>query len=224
MSDNVGFGAANNVAISHASSESIYIINPDVFPMQAYSKILRATLQDRVLGSKLWGGLLFYDDYNLMHSGMYIEHDSFFHCPSFNKTARIAGASIGLARVEHFDKGVPFEEARWKRPRVVPAITGALMAFRKKYFEKLGGFSTRYIYGHYEDADLSLRWAEAHGPVVIDPGLRLVHLEGQGSRVRGAQYRGAAMANRYLFSLAHEALRAGGADASHIRELTLADA
>ena len=225
MTDNVGFGAANNVGISHASSDSIYIINPDVFPMAAYSEIFRRTLRERELGSKMWGGLLFYDDYNLMHSGMYIERDSFFRCPSFDGPARLAGTSIELARVEHFDKGVPFEEARWKEAKVVPAITGALMVFRRPYFEKLGGFSTRYIYGHYEDADLSLRWADAHGPVVIDPGLRLVHLEGQGSRARGEQYRGAAMTNRYLFSITHQAaLQRGIAEASHIRELTSADA
>lgn len=70
-------------------------------------------------------------------------------------------------------------------------------------FEKISGFSTRYIYGHYEDADLSLRWAQANGPVVIDPDLRIVHLEGQGSRSKGPQYRGAQILNRYLFSLRH---------------------
>ncbi len=35
-------------------------------------------------------------------------------------------------------------------------------------FEKVSGFSTRYIYGHYEDADLSLRWKASVGPVMID--------------------------------------------------------
>jgi GT2 family glycosyltransferase len=77
------------------------------------------------------------------------------------------------------------------------------MAFEKVGFEKLGGFSTHYIYGHYEDADLSLRWAAEVGSVCVHPRIRLVHLEGQGSRARGEEYRGASMANRYFFTAAH---------------------
>ena len=71
---------------------------------------------------------------------------------------------------------------------------------RKNLFEKIGGFSTQYVYGHYEDADLSLRWAENIGPVAVHPQIRLIHLEGQGSKVRGQEFRGAAIANRYFFS------------------------
>jgi GT2 family glycosyltransferase len=80
------------------------------------------------------------------------------------------------------------------------------MAFERSHFERIDGFSTRYIYGHYEDADLSFRWAQENGRVLIDPYLRLVHLEGQGSKARGEQYHGAKVANRHLFSLRYNAL------------------
>ena len=226
MTDNVGFGAANNVAIGHAASDNIYIVNPDVFPLPGHTAALKETLAERDLGDKMWGGLLFYDDHNLMHSGMFVERDLYFRCHTMNRFSGGAlPTSFGLMRVEHFDKGVPFEEARWREPRVVPAITGAVMVFSRPHFERIGGFSTRYIYGHYEDADLSLRWAAAHGPVVIDPQLRLVHLEGQGSRARGEQYRGAATVNRYLFSLQHAALLDADAEAlSRARPLSAAEA
>ena len=143
-----------------------------------------------------------------MHSGMYFERDPFVYRNSLN---RMENDGLGLRngtlmRVEHYDKGVPFEESRWRRPMPVPAISGAVMAFDKQLFEKIGGFSTRYIYGHYEDADLSLRWADEIGRVAIHPDLRLVHLEGQGSRPRGEQYRGAAIANRYFFTGRYKAL------------------
>ena len=91
-------------------------------------------------------------------------------------------------RVEHFDKSVPFDDREWQQPRKVPAISGAVMAFDKAAFEKIDGFSTRYVYGHYEDADLSLRWGNSIGTVAIHPQLRLIHLEGQGSRARGEEY------------------------------------
>ncbi len=206
MTDNVGFGAANNVAVGHASSDRIYVINPDVFPVARHVGALRETLEAGALGDRLHGGLLFYDEHNLMHSGMFVERDLFFRCHTMNRyVGAAAPTSVGLFRVEHFDKGVPFDEARWSRSLAVPAITGAVMAFERPFFERIDGFSDRYIYGHYEDADLSLRWAKANGPVVIDPKLRLIHLEGQGSRPRGEQYRSAAVINRHLFGHQHGA-------------------
>ncbi len=202
MTDNVGFGAANNVGISVASSDNIYIINPDVYPLRGEISRLRRALEEHSLGDSMWGGLLFYDDGNLMHSGMFMEHDVFVRSHTYQRRASNHGnPHVKLVRVEHYDKGVPFLAERWEQPIVVPAISGAVMAFRRSLFMKIGGFSTRYIYGHYEDADLSLRWAQAYGPVVINPDLRIVHLEGQGSRSKGPQYRAAQIVNRYLFSL-----------------------
>jgi GT2 family glycosyltransferase len=136
---------------------------------------------------------------------MYLEQDTYCRRSSFGGpgAAKLLSANCHLLRVEHFDKGVPFDESLWKKPREVPAITGALMAFKKREFEKLGGFSAQYIYGHYEDADLSLRWAANGGQVAIHPFLRMVHLEGQGSNSRGDVFRGASTVNRYLFTATH---------------------
>ena len=118
MGDNAGFGAANNIAVGHASSPSIYLVNPDVYPVPAYAAAVRDTLDHQPLGDKLWGGLLFYDDDTLMHGGMFVEQDLCFGRNGLNRSAGPAGsAPFGLLRVEHFDKGVPFDEARWTRPR-----------------------------------------------------------------------------------------------------------
>ncbi|HUO53247.1 MAG TPA: galactosyltransferase-related protein [Rhodoblastus sp.] len=207
MADNVGFGAANNAGAAVAQSDAIYVINPDVYPLKSQLEPLRRTLAERELGDVLWGGLLFYDDQNLMHSGMFVEQDVFIRGQALGPVAAEAlPIAVKLVRVEHFDKGVPFIAEQWRRPLIVPAISGAVMAFDRRRFEKIGGFSTRYIYGHYEDADLSLRWAQENGPVAVDPDLRLVHLEGQGSKARGEQYRGAQLANRYLFSARYQEL------------------
>ena len=125
MPDNVGFGAANNAAVAEAASETIYLLNPDVYPVPGHAAALHATLERRALGAGLWGGLLFYDDQNLMHSGLYLDRDTAFHRETLGSTSRPGeGAAIDLLRVEHFDKGVPFEEARWRRPKQVPAVTG----------------------------------------------------------------------------------------------------
>ena len=205
LGDNAGFGAANNVAIEHATSDRIFIFNPDVYPMRSQAPLLQQVLSEGDLGSTLWGGLLFYDDHNLMHSGMYLMADTFVRRNSLNRLGEGSATRpvTRLLRVEHYDKAVPFDAEKWTSPKEVPAVTGAAMAFRKQQFEKLSGFSTRYIYGHYEDADLSLRWGHSGGSVAVHPHIRLVHLEGQGSRARGEEYRGAAIVNRHFFSLQH---------------------
>jgi GT2 family glycosyltransferase len=204
MADNVGFGAANNIGVSLARGASITLVNPDIYPMRTQIEPLRRALARDDLGDALWGGLLFYDEQNLMHSGMYFEQDVFIRAGGSNLAERdVTPVSVKLTRVEHFDKGVPFDPEQWKRPIAVPAVSGAVMAFERRRFEKVGGFSTRYVYSHYEDADLSLRWAQKGGPVAIDPDLRLIHLEGQGSRSKGEQFRAAHLVNRSLFSARH---------------------
>ena len=205
LGDNAGFGAANNIAIEHAASDRIFIINPDVYPLRNHAPLLQRVLSEGDLGSTLWGGLLFYDELNLMHSGMYVTADTFVRRNSLNSLGCHSAIApmTRLLRVEHYDKGIPFDSNKWKSSKEVPAITGAVMGFAKPQFEKLSGFSTRYIYGHYEDADLSLRWRHSVGAVALQPHIRLVHLEGQGSRVRGDEFRGAAIVNRHFFSLQH---------------------
>lgn len=202
MGANAGFGAANNIAIEHAAGERIFLINPDVHVFPAYAGDLQHFLANDDWGTSLWGGLLFYNEHILMHSGMYVARDAFVRRNSLNWIEGPAAlpSHCQLLRVEHFEKSVPIDERDWREPKKVMAVSGALMAFGKTHFEKLGGFSTRYVYGHYEDADLSLRWAKTIGAVAVHPQIRLIHLEGQGSKVRGEEFRGAAIANRHFFT------------------------
>ena len=69
---------------------------------------------------------------------------------------------------------------RFTAPRPVPAVTGAFMSVDRGWFEKLGGFTEDYVFGHYEDADLCLKSIQA-GAVPWIHDIRLWHLEGQGS-------------------------------------------
>ena len=58
---NIGFGAANNLAVSQAASDAIYLINPDVYPVPGHAAALRAKPRAVSRSATLWGGLLFYD-------------------------------------------------------------------------------------------------------------------------------------------------------------------
>ncbi len=88
------------------------------------------------------GGKLYYADGSVMHEGMYFEKD--------RRLTALCDAPIWT--VEQFRKG--FADSASPDVRSVPAITGALMVLDRRLYDRMGGFNTDIIYGHYEDADL----------------------------------------------------------------------
>jgi len=199
LGGNAGFGAANNAAAAIARSDRIITVNPDVFPRDPawaarHSSLIEQLPLDQV---RLFGAALYYDDGSLMHGGMYFEIDRLLsHRPE-------GYLSRPVARVEHYGKGAPESATHFLTSRPVPAVTGAFMSLRRNWFEKLGGFSEDFVFGHYEDADLCLRSLELDVPAWMHD-LPMWHLEGKGS-TRHSVHEGGAQVNRWLFTRRWEA-------------------
>jgi GT2 family glycosyltransferase len=194
LTGNAGFGAANNAAASIARSNRLLIVNPDVFPRDRdwaakHTKLLDADLRER---TRLFGVPLYYDDGSLMHGGMYFDIDVGLAMASGTPRAQ------QICRVEHYGKGAPSESPQFTQPRPVPAVTGAFLSVESGWFEKLGGFTEDFIFGHYEDADLCLKSIEK-GVVPWLQDIRMWHLEGKGSN-REIAHEGGSLVNRWLFS------------------------
>ncbi len=191
---NAGFGGANNIAAQFARSDRLLCLNPDVFPRdpdwtRRHLDIL-ANLPEAQ--TRLFGSSLYYDDGSLMHGGMYFEVDPSFHFGAGGTTRR------GVVRVEHYGKGAPPWATQYVASRPVPAVTGAFMSVDRAWFEKLGGFTEDYVFGHYEDADLCLKSLLAGTPAWLHD-IGMWHLEGKGSR-RLPQHEGGSLLNRWHFS------------------------
>ena len=194
LPSNAGFGAANNIAVNHARSGRILIVNPDVFPRDRnwadrHSEIL-SNLPEA--DTRIFGVPLYYDDGSLMHSGMYFDADSGISV----RDGRVQAHEI--IRVEHYAKGAPPDTAMFLRSRKVPAVTGAFISIDRKWFEHLGGFSTEYVLGHYEDADLCLKSLKNGQPVWVH-NVPFWHLEGKGS-TRRLVHEGGSTVNRWYFT------------------------
>jgi GT2 family glycosyltransferase len=187
LNQNCGFSYANNVGVRAARSTSIAVVNPDLFPYSAQTCEMLLSLPSGALGRDILGGKLFYADGTVMHEGMFFVRDE--------RLTALADRPIWT--VEHFRKGFP---NRGDTDRCeVPAVSGALMLFRSDTFEAVGGFDEKFVYGHYEDADLCLRLAEAGGKVLYDPHLAFWHYEGKGS-VKRPEHMGSGFYNRWRFS------------------------
>jgi GT2 family glycosyltransferase len=191
---NAGFGAANNVAVQSARTGRVLIVNPDVFPKDPAWAEKHLELVEALPHAQtdLFGSTLHYDDGSLMHGGMFFELDRGL---SFQRGRT---AQWQLLRVEHYGKGAPPDAPEHTRARPVPAVTGAFISAARPWFEKLGGFTEDFVFGHYEDADLCLKSLKAGtAPWLHD--LRLWHLEGKGS-TRLPVHEGGSLVNRWLFS------------------------
>jgi GT2 family glycosyltransferase len=194
LNANAGFAAANNLAAKHARSTRLLFTNPDVFPRDIDWAMKHTAIVADLPAEQtaLFGAPLYYDDGSMMHGGMYFEMDE---TPSFTQGRR---RETAILRVEHYGKGAPPDTAEYLRPRPVPAVTGAFISMDRGWFETLEGFSEEYIFGHYEDADLSLKSLEAGRPAWLHDA-KLWHLEGKGS-FRQPQHDGGSVVNRWLFT------------------------
>ncbi len=197
---NAGFAAANNLAASHARSNRLLFVNPDVFPHdENWAAQHSAMVADLPAAqTTLFGAPLYYDNGALMHGGMYFERDV---QPCFTEGQL---RETVILRVEHYGKGAPPGTQEFLRPRPVPAVSGAFISAHRPWFEMLGGFNEEYIFGHYEDADLCLKSLQAGRPAWLLGG-KLWHLEGKGSH-RQPQHEGASAINRWLFTKNWDAL------------------
>ena len=194
LAGNTGFGIANNIGVKYCRTGRILVVNPDVFPMTSnWAQSHFDLIGERPSGqTTIFGVPLYYDDGSLMHAGMYFEMDTGLS----NTPTGITGRP--MVRVEHYAKGAPANTGYYLASRPVPAVTGAFISLDRAWFEKLDGFTEDYVFGHYEDADLSLKSFVRGVPVWLhDAGLR--HLEGKGS-VRHAAHEGGAIINRWLFA------------------------
>jgi len=82
----------------------------------------------------------------------------------------------------HFHKGYPRHWPAAEEQRVVPAVTGAALCVRRDAFEAVGGFTTDYVVGDYEDSDLCLKLRALGGDIAYVPRAELYHFERQSIR------------------------------------------
>lgn len=160
---NGGYALANNLGVREASGEIVVLMNSDIAPespgwLQPMIERLALLPSRSVIGPKL-----LYADLSLQHAGMY-----FFKLPD-----------SGYWQNMHFFKGYGRNLPAANVEREVPAVTGALMLLKRQDYLDVGGFTTDYVIGDYEDSDLCLKLRAAGGSCLYMPSVALMHFERQ---------------------------------------------
>lgn len=168
---NEGFGSGHNRVLNGRCDDCLLILNPDIeLDANALCEGLR-TLRQRPgvvgLGPRCTGGEGQWESLCKRYPTVLDLLLRGFGRPWLQR--RFRGR---LARYEYRDLD--------GEPAVVTLVSGACMLLRREVFVRVGGFDERFFM-YFEDFDLSLR-AAAHGELLYQPAMQVVHHGGYAAR------------------------------------------
>lgn len=165
--ENLGFGKANNLAVTKAQSEVILFLNSDIIVLEKALEKLYTFYRENETAYQFAGGKLLNADMSPQASS-----GRFFTVPVTFAFLFLQGDKLGLTRNSP-DETVSTD---W--------VSGACIITKKNYYEKLNGFDEG-IFMYMEEVDLLYR-AHKHGMQTgFYPDARFIHL---GSASSGKTY------------------------------------
>ncbi len=171
---NLGFGAANNVAIRAVMSQpdpprAVYLLNPDTITQPGATR----SLYDALLASPragLVGARLSYGDGSFQHSAFQFPDLRQIWVEFFPTPGRfIEGRFNGRYPRALYERGDPFP---------VDFVLGATMMLRREVIEATGMFDEGFFM-YCEEIDWAWRIRKAGWDVLCVPSAHVVHLGGQ---------------------------------------------
>ena len=166
LSENVGFGRANNEGIKVARGRNIFLLNPDTLLINNAVKVLSDFLDEHVQVAVCGG--------NLYMRSMSPTQSYMMRLPSL-------GGEVNMMLFDRiykykYGKNVEFNHCGY--PLEVGYITGADMMIRKQVLDEVGYFDPDFFM-YYEETELTYRIKKAGYKVVSVPWAKIQHLEGK---------------------------------------------
>jgi GT2 family glycosyltransferase len=154
--ENLGFVGSCNRGARHARGEYLVLLNNDTQVTEGWLDELIDTFA-REPDAGLVGSRLVYPDGSLQESGGIIFNDG-------------SGWNYGRGK----DAGDP----KYHFMREADYCSGACIALKTEFFNKIGAFDERFSPAYYEDTDLAFRVRESGLKVLVQPLSVVVHFEG----------------------------------------------
>lgn len=202
--DNPGFGAANNQALSQATGEYILFLNSDTIVQESALEILIQRFQQQTettlerLGI-LSPTLLNADCSYQPQGGTLPSLTSLFVHMCMLDDLPIIGTY--LPSTQHTGKTTRFDLeylSRVDEPIQVDWVAGTAMMIPKTALDEFGAFDQNiFMYG--EDMELCMRAHNHHYTVALDPTAQVIHLQNQSSSQKNA-LKGEFSGYVYIFS------------------------
>ena len=191
---NLGFSAANNVAIRAGDAPHVLALNPDTRVTERALERLCALLDARP-GIGVCGPRLELPDGSFDHAAR----------RSFPTPLSALGHFTGIGRRE----GASGRLAAYRAPEVeagqVDAVNGACMLMRRSALDEVGLFDEGY-WMYMEDLDLCYRFCEAGWTVWYEPSATVIHVKaGTSGELRSLRLNYAFHYGMYRFYRSHYA-------------------
>lgn len=192
LPQNVGFGAANNIAYQASQGEVIFFLNPDTVlknnAVLSLYEALKSNLNVGVCGANL---------YTLDHKA----NVSFLPFPNFKSEVK---QLLGLEKELEMDAYYNFSG----QSKVIDGfISGADMMVRRDVLQKYGAFDPDFFM-YYEDCELCLRIKKNGYEIMSVPAAKIVHLQGMSCEAKGEEMKLNSflmlLRSRYLYLLKTE--------------------
>jgi GT2 family glycosyltransferase len=153
--DNLGFPGNCNAGAARARGDVIMFVNHDVWVQQRGWDSRLLSFFEIVTKAGVAGPTLLFPDGRVQSVG-----------GEFDSAGHPYHTALGASNPD------------WEpiaKPRIVDWITGAAFAVRATLWRELGGFSTDYIGGYFEDVDFCLRAEQAGYGTWHRPNIRMYH-------------------------------------------------
>jgi len=167
LTENIGFGKANNKGLRIAQGKYIFFLNPDTILINNAVKILVDYLtENQQVG--ICGGNLFDAKHNPVQSFQPVLPSILWELNAFTPK--------NLLYKLIFGKSYEFNHSQ--QPKKVGYIIGADMMTRKEILDKLGGFDSDFFM-FFEETEMAHRFIKNGYKIVSVPQSKIIHLEGQ---------------------------------------------
>lgn len=164
LSENIGFGRANNEAAKISNGRNLFLLNPDTILLNNAVKILSDYLDDNPRVGCCGGNLVDINE-KPIHSFCRYAIPSLFD--------EISQMFCGLPTKYLYRENTFYNHT--DKPLKVCYITGADLMIRKELFDELHGFDPDFFM-YYEETELEYRVRKAKYKIISVPYARIVHL------------------------------------------------
>ena len=168
---NLGYAAGNNVGLTAATGEYVFILNPDIFFIDNAAQVMTQYM-DEHQDIALLGPRLLNADHTVQHSCFQYYR---WHTPIFRRTP-LRETGFGKMQLDEIfmkDKNLDdIQDVDW-------LLGGAIMV-RRQALDKIGFLDTRYFL-YFEDMDWCRTAHRAGQRVAYFPKVSMIHLHARSS-------------------------------------------
>lgn len=177
--ENLGFSAANNIAIRQAQGEFILLLNPDtVVEETTFSTCLKHLHEQEDVGAV---GVKMIDG-----SGQFLPESKRGLPSVWNSFAKLVGLDALFPSAAIFN-GYSLRHLSENKTHQVDVLCGAFMMLRKSVLDTVGLLDERFFM-YAEDIDLSYRIREAGHTISYLHDAQIIHYKGESSKKGSLSY------------------------------------